>query len=128
EIKDVGPAVAERIVNFFSQKETKDLVTDLESYGFECLKKEDKRQEIKENIFLDKELVITGNLKEITREKAKEIIREMGGKINSEVGRNTDYLIVGEKPGSKLKKAKELGIKILEAEIFKEEIKRWLVS
>ncbi|MDI6785674.1 MAG: NAD-dependent DNA ligase LigA [bacterium] len=128
EIEDIGPIVAESIVNFLKQEKTKNLISDLEKYGFECLKRDYSKPKIRENMFLNKELVITGSLSNYTREEAVNIIKEMGGRVSSSIGRKTDYLIVGEKPGSKLEKAKKLEIDILEADKFEREIKKWQES
>ena len=65
-------------------------------------------------------LVLTGKLKKISRDRMKDIIRKNGGKISSSISRNTDFLLAGEAPGSKYKKAKKLGVKIIsEKELFK---------
>ena len=63
--------------------------------------------------------VITGTLEEFSRDKAKEVIEELGGKVTSSVSKNTDYLVCGENPGSKLDNAKKHGVKILEEAAFK---------
>ena len=63
--------------------------------------------------FSGKIFVLTGALKSLTREEAKENIRKMGGKVSSSVSSNTDYVVTGEDAGLKLEKAKELGVKIL---------------
>jgi DNA ligase (NAD+) len=62
--------------------------------------------------------VLTGSLKTMTREKAKTKIRELGGDISETVSKKTNFLIVGKEPGSKLRKAKELGIKIIKEKKF----------
>ena len=66
-----------------------------------------------------KSFVITGTLNEFSRDKAQEILKSLGAKTPSAVSRNTDFVIAGENPGSKLEKAKSLGIKILDEEEFK---------
>ena len=65
------------------------------------------------SIFSNKNIVFTGTLNKLSREEAKHLAQELGAKIASNVSKNTDYLIIGEKPGSKEKKAKELNIKII---------------
>jgi len=70
--------------------------------------------EVKENKFKDKKIVLTGTM-ERGRDEMKKKLEEMGAKISSSVSKNTDYLIYGEKAGSKLKKAQDLGVECLEA-------------
>ena len=74
----------------------------------------DYKEEKQDSIFYNKKVVLTGTLKNYSRDEAKEIIRKKGGKIVSAISKNVDYLLVGEKPGSKLTKAKELGIEIID--------------
>ncbi len=71
---------------------------------------------IEESIFTDKTVVITGTIAGFTRKELKERIEEMGGKVTGSVSRNTDFVIVGENPGSKYEKALELGIEIIDEE------------
>ena len=65
------------------------------------------------SFFTNKNIIFTGTLKKIAREECKYLAQQLGAKITSSVSKNTDFLIVGEKPGSKLKRAKELKINIL---------------
>lgn len=67
----------------------------------------------------DKIIVITGTLESMTRDEAEVLVREAGGKASDAVSQKTDYLIVGSRPGSKLKKAKALGVKIIDEKKFK---------
>ena len=69
-------------------------------------------------IFLDKTFVLTGTLNSLSREKAKDLIESLGGKNTSSVSKNTDVVIVGDSPGSKYDKAKNLGITIWNEEEF----------
>lgn len=62
--------------------------------------------------------VLTGTLSSMTRDQAKETIEELGGNVSSSVSRQTDYLVVGEEPGSKLEKARELGVKTIPEQEF----------
>ena len=66
-----------------------------------------------------KTFVITGTMESFTRQEAGEIVEKLGGKVSSSVSRNTDYVVVGENPGSKYDKAVTLGVQILDEEAFK---------
>ncbi len=116
-IKDIGPVVAESIINFFSNPENKDIINRLRENGlpFESGKK--ATVPIK-TFFEGKTFVLTGALETIARDKASEYILEHGGEVSSSVSKKTDYVIVGADPGSKYDKAVSLGIKILNEEEF----------
>ena len=66
-----------------------------------------------ESFLSNKNIVFTGTLKKLSREEAKHLAQEKGAKISSTISKNTDFLIIGDKPGNKEKKAKELNIKVL---------------
>jgi DNA ligase (NAD+) len=116
KINGVGPIVAESIVDWFSDKENAMQVEKLLKHlKLENLKPaaQNTKKEIENKTF-----VITGTLSSMSREEAKEKIRELGGDISSSVSKETDYVVAGEKPGSKYDKAEELGVKILDEEAF----------
>ena len=71
------------------------------------------KSKIRNSNFLNKAIVFTGELDKMSRSEAKEKIRQLGGKISSSVSKNTDLVVIGREPGSKYKKAKKLGIKII---------------
>ena len=73
--------------------------------------------------FLDKKFVLTGTLVEFSREQATKIIQGFGGSVSGSVSKNTDFVLAGENAGSKLEKAKQLNIKIIDEETFKSLIK-----
>ncbi len=75
-------------------------------------------KKIKKQILKGKIFVLTGSLETMTREKAKEKIRLLGGEISESVSKKTDFVIAGKEPGSKFEKAKELGIKIINEKEF----------
>jgi DNA ligase (NAD+) len=79
---------------------------------------EKKETEIADNFFKGKTFVLTGELEKLTRDQASDIIRKLGGIVTSSVSKKTDYVIAGENPGSKLEKAKSLGVGILTGEEF----------
>lgn len=75
--------------------------------------------EEKADLLKNKTVVITGTLKSMTREEAKDKVTEAGGTSSDAVSKNTDYLVIGNKPGSKLKKARQLGVKIIDENEFR---------
>lgn len=121
QIEGVGDKMAQAIYDFFRDEEKKRLIEGLRSHGicFEQEIVEELPQE--ERVFTGKTFLFTGTLKNFTRNEIKEEIEKLGGKNLSAVSKNLDYLIVGEKAGSKLKKAQELGtVKIISEEEFME--------
>lgn len=113
-IEGIGPQVAESIVSYFSEENNRDLVERLLENGVQI---EYQAQEASGEI-AGKVFVITGSLRGMTREEAKRLIQAKGGVFGSSVSKSTDYLVVGESPGSKLEKARALGIKIIGEEEF----------
>ena len=112
-IEGVGPVVATAIIEWFKDRENQKL--------FERLLKQVKietTQHLVSNRFFGLSFVLTGTLKSISREEAKERIRELGGEVRESVSKNTSYVIVGAEAGEKLKKAEELGVKILNEKEF----------
>ena len=114
-IENIGPVVGKSIYRFFHNKKKLKLLNDLDKAGIKIIFA--SSSEKKERLF-GKTFVLTGSLKNIIREQAKEEIRNLGGNISSSVSKKTDYLVCGEKPGLKYKKAKELGIKIINEKEF----------
>lgn len=120
QINDIGEVMANSIIEFFMQEQTKDLIGKLKKAGvnMNCLEEEsdDKR-------FEGKTFVLTGSLELFTRKEAEDIIEKLGGKTSSSVSKKTDYVLAGEEAGSKLTKAQSLGINIISETDFKEMIK-----
>lgn len=114
-LSDFGEITAKSIIEFLSAEENIEIIRKLQEIGidpiFENIEKE-------ENIFSNKIVVLTGKLVKLTRNEAKEYLETCNAKVTSSVTKNTDYLICGEKAGSKLQKAKELGITIINEEQF----------
>ena len=114
EIDEVGPIVAESIINFWSNENNNAVVKKCLEYGviFEKAK-------VKNNsIFRNQTFIFTGSLNGINRRTAKELIESFGGKVSSSVSKKTTFLVSGKSPGSKLKRAKELGIPVLSENDF----------
>lgn len=109
EIPEVGPKVAESVITFFRQPHNLEVIEELEKAG---LKMEEER-ETKESKLDGLTFVFTGALKSFSREEAKELVESLGGGVSSNVSSRTSYVVVGEEPGSKLEKAKKLGIPLL---------------
>ena len=110
-IPDIGPIVAGRIRTFFSNAQNVRVVKDLLERGITW--PVESRPEVSDSLLAGKRVVITGTLTSMTRSEAKERVETMGGKVTSSVSKATDFVIVGENPGSKLRKAEELGIPTL---------------
>lgn len=114
-IPEIGPRIAESLIKFFSDEKNLKIIQQLKNYGLKF--------SIEESISDSKPLeglnfVLTGTLIKYSRENAKELIEKFGGRVNSSVSSKTNYVIAGENAGSKLKKAEELGVKILDENEF----------
>ena len=110
DINDIGPIAADHIFNFLSKKDNQNLIRKLLRSGIEL----EEVQVQSKNLFSSKVVVITGSFTDIARSQLKEELIRSGARVSSSVSRRTDYLIAGEKPGSKLNKAIELGVEVLE--------------
>jgi len=114
EIENIGIAVSKSLYNFFRDKNNLNFIKKLEKNGVIVLKEEKK----KNNKFSRLTFVLTGALSNMSREIAKEKIIALGGKVAGSVSKNTSYVVAGLEAGSKLTKAKSLGIKILSGAEF----------
>ncbi|MGK5594057.1 MAG: NAD-dependent DNA ligase LigA [Parachlamydiaceae bacterium] len=110
-IEGIGEKVASAIMEHFQQKHNREEIERLLALGV-CPKQQEIIQ-FNNHPFEGKTFVITGTLEHFSRQQASAIIKERGGKVASSVSSKTDYLLVGEEPGSKWEKAKELGVKII---------------
>jgi DNA ligase (NAD+) len=119
KLEDVGPIVAGSIYNWFHDKHNLELLEKLQTAGVEI---KSQKSTVKSQLLAGKTFVLTGTLDSLTRDEAKAKIRELGGDISSTVSQNTDFVIAGAEPGSKLKKARELGVKVVEEKEFLEMI------
>lgn len=114
---DIGPVVAKSIVNFFKDSDNLDLIKKFKENGINLeLTKIDTEQE--NSPFFNKSFLFTGTLSSLTRQEAKDKIKGIGAIATSSVSKETDYLVFGDNPGSKLEKAKKLGVKVLNEEEF----------
>ncbi len=115
-IEGIGEKTAPAIVAFFKDKDNREEIRLLLAHGVHPQK---MKKKISGHPFAGKVFVLTGTLPRLTRDEATALIKERGGKTSGSVSKNTDYVLVGEDPGSKYDKAKELGIKILSEEQFR---------
>ncbi len=113
EVDGVGPILAEQIVEQLSDERTVALIAGLRERGLRFELDADERR-AEEGPLRDKTFVITGTLPELSREQASDLIKRAGGKVTGSVSKNTDYVVAGDSPGSKLAKAQELGTEILD--------------
>ncbi|MEW6074962.1 MAG: NAD-dependent DNA ligase LigA [Candidatus Omnitrophota bacterium] len=119
-IHEVGPVMAESVVDFFSQGSTRNLIKKFKSAG---LDPREKAVVIRKSAFSGKKVVFTGELAGFTRQEAENLVREHGGIASSSVGTGTDFLVAGANPGSKYEKAKKIGIVIINEKEFQEMIR-----
>jgi DNA ligase (NAD+) len=109
-IDGIGPEVAQRVATWFADRASKKTIEQLFAGGVEIVY---RRPEASGGVFAGDTVVFTGTLEAMGRAEAKQIVEEQGGKVGSSVSAKTTYLVVGGKPGSKAKKAEELGVKVL---------------
>ena len=114
-IKDIGPIVAKSIYDWFSQKRNIKFLEKLRKVGVRIERRQIK---VKSQKFKGLTFILTGELETMTREEAKERIRELGGDIFESVSKKTDFVIVGKEPGLKYNKAKELGVRTISEKEF----------
>lgn len=115
QVSDVGPVVAEAITAFFQQAHNREVIMQLQKYGVHW------PDTIKTKAVLPlqgKTFVLTGTLISMSRDAASEAIRALGGKVSGSVSKQTDYVVAGSEPGTKLKKAQQLGVTVLDEAAF----------
>jgi len=105
-----GTEITDAIIKWFDNSNNQNLIKELKSIGFSLKENSNSNNT---NLLNGKSFVLTGTLNSLTRDEAKELIENAGGKVSSSISKKTDFLLSGEKAGSKFKKAKELGIKII---------------
>jgi DNA ligase (NAD+) len=109
QVQEVGPRIAKSIVEFFAEPKNRELVEELRAAGV-TLKGKKKQRGTK---LAGKTFVLTGTLANYSRDEAKKMIEDAGGKVTGSVSKKTDYVVAGEDAGSKLEKAKELGVPVI---------------
>lgn len=117
-IEGIGPEAANAIKSFFDNETNKKIIENLFNLGVE-IKNDQFEKTAKQTALTDKTFVITGKIEGYSRPELEKIIKDMGGKTSGSVSKNTNYLIAGEKAGSKYDKAKSLGVEIIDIDYFK---------
>ncbi|QDU40039.1 DNA ligase [Maioricimonas rarisocia] len=118
EVHEIGPVIAKSVYEFFQADVGKGIIDELREAGLN-FGTPVERQEDGPKPLEGKTIVVTGSLTKFTRDEVKEFIHRLGGKASSSVSKKTDYLVAGEKAGSKLDKAKELGVTVIsEQDLF----------
>ena len=114
EVHEIGEIISKSVTKFFSDTHNKKIIRELKKAGLKFSFTDVKTAFVSDNFFKGKSFVLTGTLSSFTREEAEEKIISLGGNVTSSVSKKTDYVLAGEKAGSKLDRAIKLGIKIID--------------
>lgn len=120
EVEEIGPVMADAIHQFFQNPGTRELIRKLQEVGVNLKRRRTQAQRPAEGAqdLSGKTFVITGTLERLSRGEAEDLVKQLGGKATGSVSAKTDYLVVGESPGSKLDKAKQLGVTTIDEKQF----------
>jgi DNA ligase (NAD+) len=118
EVPDIGPVTAAHVHAFMAEPRNREVIAALVRLGVKW--PEATLADVSDSAFSGKTIVLTGKLSSLSRDEAAERVRQLGGKVAGSVSKNTDYVVAGADAGSKLRKANELGIKILDEGEFLE--------
>jgi DNA ligase (NAD+) len=122
-VYEIGESISKSVKKFFDNDHNKKIIKELKKAGLKFSFTDAETIFVGDNFFKSKTFVLTGTLSSFTREEAEEKITNFGGNVASSVSKKTDYVLAGEKAGSKLDKAKALGIKIIDEIEFQKKIK-----
>jgi DNA ligase (NAD+) len=117
QVHEIGPKLAESIYQFLRQPENRGLIERLRNEGLP-MKSDTVEEPQRAQVFAGKTFVLTGTLDTMTREEATALIAERGGRVTSSVSKKTDFVLAGSDAGSKLQKAQDLGVRILDEREF----------
>jgi len=124
EAPDVGPIVAESIARFFAEPHNREVIEQLRAAGIRWDESAGMAQAANRGPFAGKIVVLTGTLAALSRDAAKERIEAAGGKVTGSVSKKSDFVVAGEEAGSKLDKARELGVPVLDEKQFLQMLER----
>jgi DNA ligase (NAD+) len=119
EVEGIGPVLAEQLREELSDEAVLDLIARLREKGLNFELSEAERR-AEGGPLEDQTFVLTGTLPALSRDEATKLIRRAGGKVTGSVSRKTDYVVAGESPGTKLAKAEELGVRVLDEEALRD--------
>src|SRR6266568_2261430 len=125
-VTEVGPVVAQSILNFFASATGRKILQRLKQWGIQPKSEKVSAKKVAELALADKTFVLTGTLPSMTREEATGKIEALGGHVSGSVSKKTDYVLAGAEPGSKIDKAKQLGIRILDETEFRQMLRQRL--
>jgi len=115
-VNEVGPRIAKSIAEFFQEPKNRELVEQLRKAGLALAGKKKQRG----TSLAGKTFVLTGSMARYSRDQAKKLIEDAGGRVSGSVSKKTDYVVAGEDAGSKLDKAKELGVSVIDEKKMEE--------
>lgn len=118
EVDEIGDIIAQSVYDYLQSAEGQETVNELEAVGVSLEHPQSGDSQPQSQVLAGKNIVVTGSLTKYTRDQIKELILSAGGKSSSSVSSKTDYLVAGEKAGSKLDKAKQLGVEVLTEDQF----------
>jgi len=117
-VHEIGPKIAESVSAFFKDKKNIELIVNLKDAGLQFESEKNKDPGKINDQFNNKTFVLTGTLENFKRDEAQKIIEDLGGRVSSSVSKKTDYVLAGTDAGSKLEKAKSLGVTIINENEF----------
>jgi NAD-dependent DNA ligase len=123
-VTEVGPVVAESVLDFFASAAGKEILRRMRELGIEPKSEKVSAKKTAELPLVGKTFVLTGTLPSMTREEATEKIEALGGHVTGSVSKKTDYVLAGAETGSKFDKAKELSVRIIEEAEFRKMVLR----
>ena len=123
DVNEIGPAIAQSVYDYLHSEHGAATIDDLQALGIN-MKSPKKAVTAAQGKLQGKTLVVTGSLTKYSRDEIQELITTHGGRAASSVSKNTDYVVAGEKAGSKLEKAEALGVPVLSEDDFERLIRR----
>jgi len=123
KVHEIGESISKSVKKFFNDPHNKKIIDELKKAGLKFSFTDSKSEDVKDNFFKGKTFVLTGSLSSFSRDEASDKIIGYGGTVTSNVSKNTNYLLAGEKTGTKLDKANKLGVKIIDENEFQKKIK-----
>ncbi len=118
QVDGIGPVLAESIARFFHSSAGRKVIEDLRAHGVKLTEDRKRKPKAGRTDLTGKTFVVTGTLSRYSREEIERLIKDLGGKATGSVSKKTDYVVAGDKAGSKLEKARQLGVAVLTEQEF----------